>query len=63
MAKRLLRAEVERCDFGGRNLRLVTGWVRIKKRTRMITRLTPDELPFGTYFRKIPKAIRKILLP
>jgi hypothetical protein len=63
MAKRLLRAEVERCEFDGKSLCLVTGWIRTRQRTRMITRLTQEKLPFGNYCRRIPKAIRKVFFP
>lgn len=60
--EKLLRAEVENCEFDGRSLRLVTGWVRAKKRVRMLTKLTPLLLKTGRYRGRIPGEIRKVLL-
>jgi hypothetical protein len=59
--ERLFRAEVENCEFEGRTLRLVTGWVRGKKGNRMLTRLTPLPLKAGHYCGKIPAEIRAVL--
>lgn len=59
--KRLLRAEVEKCVFDGRTLRLVTGWVHGKKRLRMLTKLTPKRLKSGLYRGRIPREIRSVL--
>ena len=59
--QRLSRAEVEKCEFDGRILRLVTGWVRGKNGTRMLTRLTSLPLKTGHYRRNIPRKIRDVL--
>jgi hypothetical protein len=59
--KRLLRAEVEKCEFDGRPLRLVTGWVRGRKGSRMLTRLTALRLKTGHHQGKIPREIRDVL--
>ncbi len=59
--EKLIRAEVEKCEFGGRMLWLITGWVRGKKCVRMLTKLTPLRLKTGHYRGKIPAEIRDIL--
>ena len=59
--QRLSRADVEKWEFDGRILRLVTGWVRGKKGTRMLTRLTSLPLKTGRYHRNIPRKIRDVL--
>jgi hypothetical protein len=59
--KRLFRVEVENCEFDGRTLRLVTGWVRGKNGSRMLTRLTALPLRLGPYRRNIPREIRDLL--
>ncbi len=53
--------EVEKCEFDGRTLRLVTGWVRGKNGSRMLTRLTALPLRLGPYRRNIPREIRDLL--
>lgn len=57
----LVRAEVEKCEFDGQKLRLVTGWVRGKKHMRMLTKLTPLRLKTGRYQGSIPREIRNAL--
>lgn len=59
--EKLIRAEVEKCEFDGRPLRLVTGWVRVKKHIRMLTKLTPLRLKTGHYRGNIPHEIRNAL--
>lgn len=59
--KRLFRVEVEKCEFDGRTLRLVTGWVQGKNGSRMQTRLTALPLRLGPYRRSIPRGIRDLL--
>ena len=59
--ERLFRAEVEKCEFDGRTLRLVTGWVRGKNGTRMLTRLKVLRLKTGRYQRNIPHKVRNVL--
>lgn len=59
--EKLVRAEVEKCQFDGQTLRLVTGWVRVKKHMRMLTKLTPLRLKTGCYQGKIPPEIRNAL--
>lgn len=59
--ERLFRVEVENCEFEGRALRLVTGWVRGKNGNRMLTRLTPLPIKTGHYYRNIPTEIRAVL--
>jgi hypothetical protein len=59
--KRLTRVEVEKCEFDGRTLRLVTGWVRGKNGSRMLTRLTELPLRTGRYRRNIPREICDLL--
>ena len=59
--KKLTRVEVEKCEFNGRSLRLVTGWVRGKNGSRMLTRLTALPLRPGQYRRNIPREIRDLL--
>lgn len=54
--------EVEKCEFDGRTLRLVTGWVRGKNGSRMLTRLTSLRLTAGRYRRNVPREIRELLL-
>lgn len=59
--ERLIQVEVEKCEFDGRTLRLVTGWVRGKNGNRMLTRLTSLQLRTGHYRRTIPPEIRDLL--
>jgi len=58
---KLFRVEVEKCEFDGRTLRLVTGWVRGRNGSRMLTRLTALPLRSGRYRRNIPREIRDLL--
>lgn len=59
--KTLTQVEVEKCEFDGRTLRLVTGWMQGKNGRRMLTRLTPLPLRTGHYRRNIPTEIRDLL--
>lgn len=59
--EKLIRAEVEKCEFDGRTLRLVTGWLRGKKHMRMLTKLTPLRLKTGRYRGNIPSEVRTAL--
>ncbi|ODU24064.1 MAG: hypothetical protein ABS95_02420 [Verrucomicrobia bacterium SCN 57-15] len=58
---KLFQVEVENCEFEGRVLRLVTGWVRGKNGNRMLTRLTSLPLKTGRYRKGIPTEIRALL--
>lgn len=58
---KLVQAEVEKCEFDGQTLRLITGWVRVKKHMRMLTKLTPLRLKIGRYRGNIPREIRNVL--
>ncbi len=59
--QKLFQVEVENCEFEGRALRLVTGWVRGKKGNRLLTRLTSLPLKTGRYRESIPTEIRLLL--
>lgn len=60
--EKLFQVEVENCEFDGRALRLVTGWVRGKNGKRLLTRLTSLPLKTGRYRKSIPTEIRLLLL-
>ncbi len=61
--KKLTRVEVEKCEFNGQQLRFVTGWMRGAAPSRKLARLTFLPLPAGAYEKRIPRAIRKVLIP
>ena len=61
--KRLIRVEVEKCEFNGQQLRFVTGRTRDMAGSRKLSRLTSLPLPAGTYEKRIPRAIRELLIP
>jgi hypothetical protein len=61
--KRLTRVEVEKCEFNGQQLRFVTGQTRDHAGSRKLARLTFLPLPAGTYEKRIPREITRLLIP
>jgi len=61
--KRLTRVEVEKCEFNGQQLRFVTGRTRDQAGSRKLVRLTFLPLPAGTYEKRIPREITRLLIP
>ena len=61
--QRLTRVEVEKCEFNGQQLRFVAGRTRAKAGSRKLARLTFLPLPAGTYEKRIPREITKLLIP
>lgn len=59
--KSLIRVEVEKCDFDGCPLRLVTGWFWGNGKWQMRTRLTRLPLRPGQYRGHVPPKIRSLL--
>jgi len=61
--KLLTRVEVEKCEFNGQQLRFVTGRTRDQAGSRKLARLTFLPLPAGTYEKRIPREITRLLIP
>ncbi len=61
--QKLTHVEVEKCEFNGQQLRFVTGWNRGKAPSRKLARLTFLPLRSGTYIKRIPGMISRLLNP
>ena len=59
--QRLIRVEVEKCEFNGQQLRFVTGQTQGNAPDRKRARLTFLPLRTGTYEKRIPDTIAKLL--
>ena len=55
--------EVEKCEFNEQQLRFVTGQTRYHAGSRKLARLTFLPLPAGTYEKRIPPEITRLLIP
>ncbi len=61
--QKLTHVEVEKCEFNGQQLRFVTGRTRGDTPSRKLARLTSLPLRSGTYKRRIPGVILRLLNP